>query len=144
MKTKEIAISKSQQRRIAIQSEPQGKKGERPPKNPRVPIFPPQTVPLVNLLNQVIDQELNGDQERRALAYGILSRLCVVHAPPIIREGHLVVQVELTHYDELAPAEARGRLTTSNTPVINDLVTLMARMFPNGEGLPEVPGAGPL
>ncbi len=133
MKSKQVAISKSQQRRIAVQGEPQGKKGERPPKNPRVPIFPPQVVPLVNLLNRIIDEELNGDQERRALAYGLLSRLCVVWVQPPpdwpkVKVDY-VVETGLLHFDN---------------ELIKDTVELTARLFPDGQGLPQPEGAGPL
>lgn len=143
VKTKPVAISKSQQKRIAIQSEPRGKKDEKPPKNPRVPIFPPHVVPLVNHLNEIIDKELNGDQDRRALAYGILSRLCVVWAPPIMREK-FTVEAELVSYEETDLANARCRLSSNNAPIINELLGLMEKMFPNGEGLPEQVMACPL
>jgi len=142
MKAKEIAVAKSQQRRIAIQSEPQGKKGERPPKNPRVPIYPPQVVPLVNLLNQMIDNP-ETDGERRALAYGVLSRLAVVWAPPIMRERFNVV-ADLVEYHEDKPDEARARLSPGNGALVNELVTMTAKLFPNGEGLPPQEGCGPL
>lgn len=142
MKAKEIAVSKSMQRRIAVQSEPQGKGKERV-KNPRVPIFPPQTVPLVNLLNKILDEELNGDQVKRSLAMGILTRLCVLYAPPIMRERFNVV-ADLIEYHEEKPDEARARLSPGNSPITNELIVLMDKLFPNGEGLPEPVGAGPL
>jgi hypothetical protein len=133
MKTKEIAISKSQQKRIAIQSEPKGKKGEKPPKNPRVPIYPPNVVPLVNHLNKIIDDEANGDQEKRALAYGLLTRLAVVWTQPPADwpkvQVDFVVETGLLHF---------------NSELIRDMVDIMNKLFPNGEGLPAIEGFGPL
>lgn len=141
MKSKPVAISKSEQKRIAIQSNPTPDwvgAGRKPIRiNPRTPIFPPQVVPLVNLLNEILDKELWGDQERRALAYGILTRLCVLWAPPIIRQ-RLTVEAELVSYEETDPANARARLSGTNPPVVNELVTMMAKLFPNGDGLPTI------
>ena len=146
MKTKEIAVSKSMQRRIAEQGRAEGNalynKKDRPPKNPRVPIFPPQTVPLVNLLNQIIDNP-ETVQERRGLAYGVLSRLCVLWAPPIMRE-RFTVEAELVSYEETDPAKATARLSPGNGDMVNGLVTMMSKLFPDGHGLPEQEGCGPL
>lgn len=138
MKSKPVATSKSQQKRIAEQSRPRetdwaGKKSA-PLKHPRVPIFPPHVVPLVNLLNEIADKELWGDQERRAAALGVLTRLCVMWTPPhpvdwpTVKVDY-VVETGLLHFDN---------------ELLRDTVRLMNQLFPNGEGLPEPVGAGPL
>jgi len=138
VKSRPVAVSKSEQKRIAEQSRPReidwaGKKTA-PPKNPRVPIFPPHVVPLVNLLNEIADKELWGDQERRAAALGVLTRLCVMWTPPhpvdwpAVKVDY-VVETGLLHFDN---------------ELLRDTVCLMDKLFPNGEGLPEPVGAGPL
>lgn len=134
MKTKKTAVAKSEQRRIAIQSEPDwaGRKG-RPLPNPRVPIYPPQVVPLVNRLKEIIDEELNGNQERRSLAYGLLTRLAVVWVQPPPDwpkvQVDFVVETGLLHF---------------SSELIRDMVEAMNKLFPNGEGLPQPEGCGPL
>jgi hypothetical protein len=126
MKTTETAVSKSVQRRIAIMTEPGGKKGEKPPKNPRVPIFPPKVVPLVNLLNKILDEELNGDQVKRVAAFGLLTRLCVLWTTPYLVDWpkvrvDYVADTGLLHFD---------------SELLRDTVTLMHALFPDGAGLP--------
>jgi hypothetical protein len=112
---------------------------ERQPKNPRVPIFPPTVMPLVELLNQMIDApELELD--RRAMAYGLLTRLCVTWLPPV---GRFTVNAELIDYHEDRPDEARCKLK-GNPPLVDDIIRLMVALFPDGAGLPPQEGCGPL
>jgi hypothetical protein len=133
MKTKQVGISKSMQRRIAVQSEPDwsGRKGP-PPKHPKVPIFPPETARLVNLLNQIIDTDV--DPERKWRAYALLTRVCVIWTPPHPPEWP---KVTVDYVQET------GLLHFSNE-LMRDTVNLMNYLFPNGEGLPEQVGCGPL
>jgi hypothetical protein len=134
MKTKQVAISKSEQKRIAIQTydtDWRGKK-ERPPKNPKVPIFPPQTARLVNVLNTIIDTD--PDPERRWRAYALLSRVCVIWTPPHPPEWP---KVEVDYVQETG-------LLHFKTELLRDTVNLMQHLFPDGAGLPEQEGCGPL
>ena len=101
-------LSKSQMKRIAIQ-----KGTDRPPKNPRVPIFPPDAQALAQKLREIID----AGGEQSPLAYAALSRLCVMWVPGALHDAGL-------------GAGQYGQ-------VVNELIDLMFELFPNGEGLPE-------
>ena len=123
MKAKEIGTPKRELR---------GNK-EHHPKNPRVPVFPPQTALLVNLLNGLIDAP-ETDPERRAAAYGLLTRVCVLWTPPSPVDWpkvkvDYVVETGLLHFD---------------SELLRDAVAHMNFLFPNGEGLPPQEGCGAL
>jgi len=104
-----------------------GKKDQKPPKNPRVPIFPPEVVPLVNLLNKICDDELNGNVAKRGQAFGLLTRLCVLWAAPYPSDWPKAIvsfdpTTGLAHFD---------------SELVRDTVALMHVLFPDGEGLPK-------
>lgn len=109
-------------------------------KNPRVPTFPPTVVPLVNLLNEMLDGP-ETEPERRAMAYGLLTRLCVVWMIP--QAERLTINAELIEYNDDRPDEARCRLL-GNPPLVSDVVRLTDALFPDGDGLPPQEGCGPL
>ena len=88
---------------------------ERPPKNPKVPTFPPAAEATAQKLREIIDA--GGPQS--PLAYAALSRLCVIWTP-----GALA-------YDE------QGLGGGQFGQVVNDLIGIMAQLFPDGEGLPD-------
>ena len=139
MKTKKVAIAKSEQKRIVIQSGGRIDDGidwagrARPPhRQPKTPIFPPQTSRLVNKLNTIIDTD--PDPERRWRAYALLTRICVIWTPPHPPEWpkvqvEYVVETGLLHFQN---------------ELLRDTTSLMQYLFPNGEGLPEQEGCGPL
>ena len=124
MKAKHVEISKSMQRRVAMQSEPLGCRGEKPPKNPKVPIFPPEVARLVNKLNDIIDTDV--DPERKSWAYGLLTRVCVIWTPPFQVDWPKVTvdyvqETGLLHFDN---------------ELLRDTAMLMSFLFPDGNGLP--------
>lgn len=78
-------------------------------KNPKVPVFPDAANRTAQMLLEIIDVH----DEMSPVAYAALSRLCVLWAPGILdgyKDGNVAI-------------------------VINDLVGLMAKLFPCGEGL---------
>jgi hypothetical protein len=87
---------------------------ERPPKNPRVPTFPPAPERLAQKLREIIDVG-NGQS---LLAYAALSRLCVMWTPNAI------------------PTDASGLGGGQYAQVVNEMLGLMHQLFPGGEGLP--------
>lgn len=84
---------------------------EKPAKNPKVPTFNPASKATAQKLLEIID----AGGERAAMAYGALSRL-----------GTLWTE---------------GAITTDSqrNAVVNDLLRLVLRVFPDSEGLPEDP-----
>jgi hypothetical protein len=138
MKAKKVAAPK-RKRRVVTRGKPQNKKREHLSKTPRAPVFPPRAVPLINLLNKIIDDGLN----KVDLAMGILERLHDLYTPPIMPE-RFTVGADLIEYHEDRPGEARVRLSPDNPPLTNELLTMMMQLFPNGEGLPPQEGTNPL
>ncbi len=104
-------MSKSQMKRIAEQ------KGlNRPPKNPRVPTMPANAQALAQKLREIID----AGGEQSPLAYGALSRLCVMWVPGALQEDSL----------------GGGQMSE----VFNEVLAIMFKLFPDGEGLPPQEG----
>ena len=85
---------------------------ERSPKNPKVPTMPAEARALAQKLHEIID----ASNEQSPIAYATLSRLCVLWTP-----------------EALAGDSMEGG---QRSIVVNDLVRLMAQLFPQGEGLP--------
>lgn len=109
----------------AKQEREQSAKG---PKNPKVPIFPRETQALVERLKRMLD-ETSGDQ--RSQVYGLLTRICVMWAQPSPPEFKVTFDANtgLLHYD---------------TKFMQDTIDLMMVLFPDGMGMPESQGCGPL
>lgn len=82
---------------------------EKPPKNPKVPTFPPAAEATAQKLREIID----AGGERATMAYGALSRLSVLWTDGAIQSD------------------------SQRNAVVNDLLRLMMQIFPNGEGLPD-------
>lgn len=107
MKANQIAPSKSVQHRHIEQAA-----GSRLPKQPKVPVFLPEVVGLVNKLNNIIDIDV--DPARRAWAYGLLTRLCVFWC-----------------------GASTGEWTFTTEPKFAaDMIGLIAKLFPDADGLP--------
>ena len=107
-----VEMSKSQMKRIA-----ELKGLNRPPKNPKVPTMPASAQALAQKLREIID----AGGEQSPLAYGALSRLCVMWVP-----GALESTSEL----------GGGQMGD----VFHDVLNIMLVLFPNGEGLPPQEG----
>lgn len=82
---------------------------EKPPKNPKVPTFPPAAEATAQKLREIID----AGGEQASMAYGALSRLSVLWT-----EGAVKGESE-------------------RVEIVHDLLKLMMQLFPNGEGLPD-------
>jgi hypothetical protein len=93
---------------------------ERPPKNPRVPTFPPAAEATAQKLREIID----AGGEKATIAYAALSRLCVLWVPGALDSTPL----------------GGGQ----HAAVVNALLDDMLELFPNGVGLPEPEGCKPL
>ncbi len=92
------------------------KKGkEKPAKNPKVPTFPPAPAATAQKLREIID----GGGPLAPLAYGALSRLCVLWTPGAIA------------------TDTSGLGGGQMGIIVNELIGLFHVLFPNGEGLPE-------
>lgn len=94
------------------------------PKNPKIPTFPPAAQALAQQLREIIDA--GGEQHH--MAYAALTRLCVLWVQP----GPHTVQVELTSFHEDEPCAARGRMSSNNPQLVNDLMGLLVELFPDG------------
>jgi len=95
-------------------------------KNPRVPVFPPAAQATYDLLNDIVTND--ADNDRRCLAYGLMTRLCVLWVPGVER---LDVVVKAT----LDPLMFD---LSENSQIIQDVMRIMTVLFPDGEGLPEL------
>lgn len=83
---------------------------EKPPKNPKVPTFNSTAAATAQKLREIID----AGGEQAPLAYGALTRLSVLWA------------------------QNNGVTDRSQVLLVGNLITIMGKLFPNGEGLPEV------
>ena len=95
-------------------------------KNPRVPVFPPEAQATYDLLNDIVTNCT--DIDRKCLAYGLLTRLCVLW---ISGAEHKTIVAKAT----LDPLMFD---LSENSQIIQDVMRIMAVLFPDGEGLPEL------
>ena len=91
----------------------------RPPKNPRVPVFPPAAQATAQKLLEIID----GGDVMATTAYAAYCRLCVMWVPGALTSD--------------ASNLGGGQMGQ----VVNDLIGLMAILFPGGDGLPDADGS---
>ena len=95
-------------------------------KNPRVPVFPPDARATYDMLNYIVTN--CDDNDRRCLAYGLLTRLCVMWTSPMTEQKVVAIATLDTLAFDLS----------ENSQLVQDVIRIMAVLFPNGEGLPEL------
>lgn len=82
-------------------------------KQPKVPTFPFEAQVTYDTLNSIV----NEDSERSPIAYGALTRLCTMW----------------THCSFAGETQLGGGCRAI---VVNDLISMMFQLFPDGVGLP--------